>query len=219
MSSSSTTKAADIVLTAADTDAKKSGTAGSTVPAGRSELKRGASSGMFHRAPKAKGGGSTDDLHAKLDTSRFQKDPRLPDIKKEIEAMDLDGDGQLDQEEVATYILGKLDSKEEHRKTKKHARRLGRLLTAAAVVMFVFLGMNACLTAAVVYLSRETKIEASGTMLTKAGTLVEVGQQRTVLPLSSMLYLPRAYRNQLEHLTVKLEGPACRIQPTTLLPQ
>ena len=65
--------------------------------------------------------------------------------------------------------------------------------------MSVFLGMNVCLTAAVVYLSRETKIKASGTMLTKAGTLVEVGQQRTVLPLSSMLYLPRAYRNQLEH--------------------
>ena len=28
-------------------------------------------------------------------------------------------------------------------------------------------------------------------MLTKSGTLVEVGQQQTVLPLSSMLYLPR----------------------------
>ena len=84
--------------------------------------------------------------------------------------------------------------------------RLGRMLWAAAFIMLVFLGLNACLTAAVVWLSRETKIEAAGTMLTKSGTLVEVGQQQTVLPLSSMLYLPRVFRSQLEHLTVKLKG-------------
>ena len=80
------------------------------------------------------------------------------------------------------------------------------MLWAAAVIMTVFLALNACLTAAVVEMSRVTKIEDTGTMLTKAGTLVEVGQQQTVLPLSSMLYLPRVFRSQLEHLTVKLKS-------------
>ena len=80
------------------------------------------------------------------------------------------------------------------------------MLWAAAVIMTVFLALNACLTAAVVELSRVTKIEDTGTMLTKTGTLVEVGQQQTVLPLSSMLYLPRVFRSQLEHLTVKLKS-------------
>ena len=80
------------------------------------------------------------------------------------------------------------------------------MLWAAAVIMTIFLALNACLTAAVVEMSRVTKIEDTGTTLTKTGTLVTVGQQQTVLPLSSMLYLPRVFRSQLEHLTVKLKS-------------
>ena len=82
---------------------------------------------LFHRAP-AKPHHNTKDMHDVLDKSRFKNDPRLPDIKKEIAEMDLDGDGNLDQEEVATYILDHIDTEAAHAKTQKKAKRLGRML-------------------------------------------------------------------------------------------
>jgi hypothetical protein len=202
---SSSTK--DVEVAVADDGARNSNRS-SQSDGGTAKLKKAASKGggLFYRPSSAKKGHTTDHLADTLDKSRFKNDPRLPAIKQEVHQMDLDGDGHLDEEEVAAYILEKLDSEEDHRKAEKKAKNLGRLLIAAGFVMLVFLGMNMGLTAAVIYLAKETKIEETGTMLTKSGTLVEIGQQRTVLPLSSMLYLPRVYRNQLEHLTVKLAG-------------
>jgi len=169
--------------------------------------------GLFHRphmphlpSKAKKAGQSTADMHSALDKSRFKNDPRMPQIKQEIAEMDADGDGHLDQEEVATYILEHLDTEAAHAKSQQHAKKLTKMLWAAAVIMTIFLALNACLTAAVVEMSRVTKIEDTGTTLTKTGTLVTVGQQQTVLPLSSMLYLPRVFRSQLEHLTVKLKS-------------
>eukprot|EP00964_Phaeocystis_antarctica_P021829 scaffold12121_cov57-Phaeocystis_antarctica.AAC.3 len=83
--------------------------------------------GLFHRAPK-KQGHNTEDMHDVLDRGRFKNDPRLPAIKLEIAEMDADGDGHLDQEEVATYILEHIDTEAAHAKTQKHAKRLGRML-------------------------------------------------------------------------------------------
>ena len=66
--------------------------------------------GLFHRphmphlpSKAKKAGQSTADMHSALDKSRFKNDPRMPQIKQEIAEMDADGDGHLDQEEVATY--------------------------------------------------------------------------------------------------------------------
>ena len=112
----------------------------------------------------------------------------------------------LNSQKRSDQEVEKAHLKEQHQKDV--ARRMGRIATAMGVVLLVFLGLNMGLTAAVVYMSKETKVAASGIMTTNAGALVEVGQQRVVLPLSSMLYLPRIFRNQLEHLTVKLAGSA-----------
>ena len=112
----------------------------------------------------------------------------------------------LNSQKRADQQVEKAHLKEQHQKDV--ARRMGRIAAAMGVVLLVFLGLNMGLTAAVVYMSKETKVAATGLMTTNAGALVEVGQQRVVLPLSSMLYLPRIFRNQLEHLTVKLPGSA-----------
>ena len=89
-------------------------------------------SGLFHRphlpSMSKKAGQSTADMHSALDKSRFKNDPRMPQIKQEIAEMDADGDGHLDQEEVATYILEHLDTEAAHAKSQQHAKKRGRRL-------------------------------------------------------------------------------------------
>ena len=85
---------------------------------------------------------------------------------------------------------------------------MAKMLAVAVALVMVCVGVNMALTTAVVYLAKDTSVGDTGIMTTTAGALVEIGQQRTVLPLSSMLYLPRVYRSQLEHLTVKLQESA-----------
>ena len=88
--------------------------------------------GLFHRphlpSMSKKAGQSTADMHSALDKSRFKNDPRMPQIKQEIAEMDADGDGHLDQEEVATYILEHLDTEAAHAKSQQHAKKRGRRL-------------------------------------------------------------------------------------------
>ena len=88
--------------------------------------------GLFHRphlpSKAKKAGQSTEDMHNALDKSRFKNDPRMPQIKQEIAEMDADGDGHLDQEEVATYILEHLDTEAAHAKSQQHAKKRGRRL-------------------------------------------------------------------------------------------
>ena len=88
--------------------------------------------GLFHRphlpSKAKKAGQSTADMHNALDKSRFKNDPRMPQIKQEIAEMDADGDGHLDQEEVATYILEHLDTEAAHAKSQQHAKKRGRRL-------------------------------------------------------------------------------------------
>ena len=91
--------------------------------------------GLFHRphmphlpSKAKKAGQSTADMHSALDKSRFKNDPRMPQIKQEIAEMDADGDGHLDQEEVATYILEHLDTEAAHAKSQQHAKKRGRRL-------------------------------------------------------------------------------------------
>jgi hypothetical protein len=111
------TSTADVSLEAGDT-AKSAQVASAKAGGG----------GTFQRATTARLRHNTEDMHDVLDKSRFKNDPRLPDIKKEIAEMDLDGDGHLDQEEVATYILEHIDTEAAHVKSQKKAKRLGRML-------------------------------------------------------------------------------------------
>eukprot|EP00930_Biecheleria_cincta_P024737 TRINITY_DN17676_c0_g1_i1.p1 TRINITY_DN17676_c0_g1~~TRINITY_DN17676_c0_g1_i1.p1 ORF type:complete len:1457 (-),score=244.40 TRINITY_DN17676_c0_g1_i1:234-4604(-) len=114
-----------------------------------------------------------------------------------LKKLDADGDGTFSGGQIME-IARELNDK----------RKMVKTLTcfAAALVLMMIMTLLSMfgVSAAVYQLSKETEIDGA-TMRTVDGSLVSIGEQRSNFPLGTLLYLPRAYRNNLDTITVQLK--------------
>lgn len=137
-----------------------------------------------------------------LAESHLANDPRLPQIRTELEQMDTNKDGVLDKAEVAALVVKRMDAAAAAVTARTRATRILRYLLAVIAICVLMLAANGGLTTAVVLLASETAVAEDGTLQVKGRNApIKVAEATQELELDSRL--PDSVFAELKYLYLR----------------
>eukprot|EP00930_Biecheleria_cincta_P034839 TRINITY_DN24020_c0_g1_i1.p1 TRINITY_DN24020_c0_g1~~TRINITY_DN24020_c0_g1_i1.p1 ORF type:complete len:1526 (-),score=239.18 TRINITY_DN24020_c0_g1_i1:98-4675(-) len=147
-----------------------------------------------------------DRLQERDEGKLTKEDQQVLDMLK---TLDKNGDGYFSGDEV-------LDAARDLLNGQRRIQRLRCYMLSMILMMLLTLGSMFGVSMATYYLAKETKV-AGDSMRTMDGNLLSMGESRSNFPLGSLLFLPRAYRNNLDSITVLLKEKGTELDLKVLL--